>query len=74
MNGSTAYTVAAVWLMMPSCIARNSWVSAMLASPLSRSGAPRTAAMLPSKLWSEKGVRLALKMPVGPCIPVGIEL
>ena len=24
--------------------------------------------------WSEKGVRLAQKMQVGPCIPVGIQL
>jgi hypothetical protein len=29
---------------------------------------------LSSSSWSEKGVRLAQKMQVGPCIPVGIQL
>ena len=26
-----------------------------------------------SRSWSEKGVRLALKMRVAPCIPVGMQ-
>jgi hypothetical protein len=56
--------------------------AAASASPPSAGGAAgaavpvRPSARAPARVrsWSGKVVRLAQKMPVGPCIPVGIQL